>query len=213
MHFFTLIMKYQKEKVKKKSWKVPTKNNKTHMLRTIKHWQRKLKMIGRNGKIVHAFRFEELILLKWPYYPKQSTNLTWSLSKSCQLCIHLGFPDSSVGMESTCNAGGPSSIPGSGWSAGEGIGYPLQYSWASLMAQLVKNLSSMQDTWVWSLGWEDPLEKGKAIHSSILAWRIPWTSPWGSQRVVFHWVIFSLKILITFFFRTRTNNPKIYMKL
>ena len=60
-------------------------------------------------------------------------------------------------------------------SAGEGIGYPLQYSWASLVAQLVKNPPAMQETWVRSLGWEDPLEKGKATHSSILAWRIPWT--------------------------------------
>ena len=75
---------------------------------------------------------------------------------------------SSVGKESACNAGDPSSIPGSGRSAGEGIGYPLQYSWASLVAQWVK-------TWVRSLGWEDPLEKGKATYSSILAWRIPWT--------------------------------------
>ena len=71
-------------------------------------------------------------------------------------------------------------IPGSGRSA-EGIGYPLQNSWASLVAQLVKNLPAMQETWVRSLGWEDPLAKGKATHSSILAWRIPWIiySPWG----------------------------------
>ena len=57
----------------------------------------------------------------------------------------------------------------------EGIGYPLQLSWASLVAQLVKNLPVMWETWVQSLGWEDPLEKVKATHSSILAWRIPWT--------------------------------------
>ena len=80
---------------------------------------------------------------------------------------------SSVGKESACNAGDPSSITASGRSAGEGVGYPLQYSWASLVAQLVKNLPAMQETWVRSLGWEDPLEKGKATHSSILAWRIP----------------------------------------
>ena len=86
-----------------------------------------------------------------------------------------GFPDSSVGKESTCNAGNPSSVPGLERSAGGGISYPLQYSWASLVAQLVKNLPAMQETWVRSLGWEDPLEKGKATHSSILAWRIPWT--------------------------------------
>ena len=66
-------------------------------------------------------------------------------------------------------------IPGSGRSAGQGIGYPLQYSWASLIAQLVKNPPAVQETWVPSLGWEDPLEEGTATHSSILAWRIPWT--------------------------------------
>ena len=86
-----------------------------------------------------------------------------------------GFPNSTDGKESTCSAGDPSVIPGSGRSTGEGIGYPLQYSWASLVAQLVKNLPAMWKTWVQSLGWEDPLEKGMATHSSILAWRIPWT--------------------------------------
>ena len=86
----------------------------------------------------------------------------------------LGFLDSSVGKESTCNAGEASSIPGSGRSPGEGIGYPLQYYWASLVAQLGKNPPAMWETWVQSLGWEDPLEKGAATHSSILAWRIPW---------------------------------------
>ena len=86
-----------------------------------------------------------------------------------------GFPDSSVGKESICNAVDPGLIPGSGRSAGEGIGYPLQYSWASLVAQLVKNPPAMQETWVQSLGWEDPLEKRKATHFTILAWRIPWT--------------------------------------
>ena len=73
-----------------------------------------------------------------------------------------GFPDSSVGKESACNAGDLGLIPGSGRSTGEGIGYPLQYSWASLVAQLVKILPAMWETWVQSLGWEDPLEKGKA---------------------------------------------------
>ena len=58
---------------------------------------------------------------------------------------------------------------------GEGTGYPLQYSWASLVTQMVKNPPAMREVWVRSLGWEDPLEKGKATHSSILAWRIPWT--------------------------------------
>ena len=79
------------------------------------------------------------------------------------------FPRSSAGKESTCNAGDPSSIPGSERSSGEGIGYPLQYSWASLVAQLVKNLPAMPETWVQSPGWENPLEKGMATYSNILA--------------------------------------------
>ena len=85
------------------------------------------------------------------------------------------FPGSSVGKESACNAGDPGSIPGLGRSAGEGIGYPLQYSWASLVAQLVENQPAMWETWIQSLGWKGTLEKGKATHSSILAWRNPWT--------------------------------------
>ena len=85
------------------------------------------------------------------------------------------FPDSSVGKESACNAGDPGSIPGLGRSSGKRIGYPLQYAWVSLVAQLVKNPPVVWETWVQSLGWEDPLGKEKATHSSILAWRIPWT--------------------------------------
>ena len=86
-----------------------------------------------------------------------------------------GFPNSSVGKESSCNAGDPGLIPGSGRYPGEGIGYPLQYSWGSLVAQLVKNLPALRETWVRPLGWENPLEEGKDTHSNILAWRIPWT--------------------------------------
>ena len=66
-------------------------------------------------------------------------------------------------------------IPGLGRYPGEGTGYPLLYSWASLAAQLVKNLPTKWETWVRSLGWEYPLENGKATDSSVLAWRIPWT--------------------------------------
>ena len=96
----------------------------------------------------------------------------------------LSVPGGSAGKESTCNAEDPSSIPGLGRSSGEGMGYPLQYSWVSLVAQLVKNLPEMPGTWVRFLGWEDPLEKGMATHSSILAWRIPWTvQSVESQRV------------------------------
>ena len=72
----------------------------------------------------------------------------------------MGFPNNSVGKESTCNARDPGLIPGSKRSAGGGIGYPLQYSWSSLVVQLVKNLPAMQETQVRSLGWEDALEEG-----------------------------------------------------
>ena len=101
----------------------------------------------------------------------------------------VGFLGSSADKESVCNAGDPSLIPGLGKSPGEGIGYPLQYSWASLIAQTVKHLPTMQETWVQSLGWEDPLEEGMATYSSIFAWRIPWIEElgrlqaMGSQRV------------------------------
>ena len=90
-----------------------------------------------------------------------------------------GFRGSSAGKESACNAGDPSWIPRLGRSAGERIGYPLQYSWASLVAQLVKNLPAMLETWFQSLGKEDPLVKGMATHFSILVWRIPWTEEPG----------------------------------
>ena len=80
-------------------------------------------------------------------------------------------------------------IPGSGRSTEEGIGYPLQYSWASLVVQLIKNLPAMQETRVRSLVWEDPLEKEMATYSSIFAWKVSWTEEpgrlqfMGSQRV------------------------------
>ena len=96
----------------------------------------------------------------------------------------LGLPCSSAGKESACNAGDPGSIPESGRSPGEGIGYSLQYSWVSLLAQTVKNTPALQETWVPSLGWEDALEKGKATHSSVLAWRIPWTEEPGRLHAV-----------------------------
>ena len=103
-------------------------------------------------------------------------------SRNQVYCVPADFPDSSIDKESACNTGDLSSIPGSERSAGEGIGYTLQYSWASLMVQLVKNLPTMRETWVRSLGWKDPLEKEKATHSSILAWRIPWTTVHGVAK-------------------------------
>ena len=103
--------------------------------------------------------------------------------------IFRGFPGNSARKESACSAGDPGLIPGSVTSPGEGLGYPLQCSWASLVAQMVKNLPAMWETWVRSLGWGDPLEKGMATHSRILAWRNPrgqrslaGYSPWGRKE-------------------------------
>ena len=105
-----------------------------------------------------------------------------------KIFCQLGFPDSSVGKESACNAGDPCLIPELGRYAGEGIGYPLLYSWALLVAHLGKNPPAMQEAWVWLLGWEDSLEKGKATHSSILAWRIPWGHKESDET---EWVLLS----------------------
>ena len=95
-----------------------------------------------------------------------------------------GFPDSSAGKESTCNAGDPSSVPRSGWSAGEGIDYHLQYSWASLVAQLVKNPPAMWETWVLSLDWEDSPREGEKLPTPVF-WPREFHglhSPWGREE-------------------------------
>ena len=154
-------------------------------------------------KVCLRFPITSYEKLEWTFWPTQYTSTYNIYYKVVSLENNLkgipiwpfteslpasGFLDSSVGKESACSAGDPGSIPGSGKSTGEGIGYPLQYSWASLVGQLVKNPPAMWETWVWSLGWEDPLEKGMATHSSILAWRIPWNVPsMGSQRVGHDW--------------------------
>ena len=108
------------------------------------------------------------------FFQAMSNLKSWYLNSSLAAPV--------AGKQSTCSAEDPSLIPGSGRSAEEGIGYPLQYSWAPLGAQLVKHLPAMWKTWVWSLGWEDPLETGMAIHSSIMAWRSPWTISWGHKE-------------------------------
>ena len=94
----------------------------------------------------------------------------------------MAFPGSSAGKESACNAGDPSSIPRSGRSPGEGIGYPLQYSRASQVAQMVKNLPAMQETWVRSLGWEDPLEEDMTTPPVFLPGESPWTEEPGKLQ-------------------------------
>ena len=120
------------------------------------------------------------LLLRWVSYDGHQS---WF---KIELFSHvLGFPDSSSGKESTCNAGDPGLILGLGRSAGEGIGYPLQYCWASLVAHLIENpFFTSFDPWVQSLGWDHSLEKEKATHSSILAWRIPWTEEPGSLQSI-----------------------------
>ena len=94
-----------------------------------------------------------------------SSQIHVCIKKSTRILLHfwniLGFSDRSVGKEITCNGGDPSSIPGSKRSAEERIVYSLQYSQASLVAQLVKNPLAMQETLVWSLGWGDSLGEGK----------------------------------------------------
>ena len=141
-------------------------------------------------KEVLKIRFLKCFLLefcKFLHFPSENCNFGWLMGiKSAEVDFFFcwGFPDSSVGKESAYNTGDPGSILGLGRSPGEGIGCPLKYSWASLVAQLVKNLPATRETWVWSLRWEDPLEKGKATQCSILAGRIPWTvSSMCSQRV------------------------------
>ena len=160
----------------------------------VKRWNISSKIRNRIRMVTFALLFNTILkILVTAIRESSKKNLNW---KSC--LIHLkvkvtqsfptlcdpmdhgilwariqGFPHSSVGKEYSCIAGEPGLIPGLGRYAGEGIGYPLQFSWASLVAQLIKNLLAMWYTWVWSLGCEDHLEK--ATHSSILAWRIPWT--------------------------------------
>ena len=118
---------------------------------------------------------------------------TWLKRLSSSSRWDLGFLYSSVGKESACNAGDGSLIPRLGRSSGEWIGYPHQFSCASLVTQLVKNPPAMWETWVWSLDWEDPLEKGKATYSSILAWRIQSIGRTELQGVGHDWVTFTFR--------------------
>ena len=123
-------------------------------------------------------------------YPHEAPG--WISISYLFLCIWLhlflyssvGLSGSSAGKESACNAGDPGSIPESERTPWKGIGYPFQYSWASLMVQMVKNPPAMWETWVQSLSHEDPLEEEMATHSSILAWRIPWTEEAGGLQCV-----------------------------
>ena len=127
------------------------------------------------------------------------TRMVFLLSHMPQFIFKKGFPGSSAGKASACNSGDPGSIPGSRRSSGEGTGHPLQDSWAFLVAQMVKNLPAIRERWVQSLGWEDPLEKGTATHSSFLSWRIPLTdySPWGLKESDTTERLFTFSMLFT----------------
>ena len=114
------------------------------------------------------------------------SNIYWNFLDALFKLIsnYLGFPGNSAGKESACNSGDPSSIPGLGSSPGEGIDYPLQYSWASLVVQTVRNLPAVREAWVQPLGWEDALEEGMTTHLSNPAWRIPMDR--GAWRTIVH---------------------------
>ena len=125
--------------------------------------------------LIHVFGWsDECISVEWTlrsWITRSLSSRYWEMvfqSGCTNLCSnvwgHQGSPGSLAGKESACNAGDPGLIPGMGRSPGEGTGYPLQYSWASLVAQMVKNLPAMQESWVWSLGWENPLEERMATH-------------------------------------------------
>ena len=133
------------------------------------------------------------IIVMWKIFSvKISVSVVWVLEWTLE--EWASAPLLAQLVESTYNAGDPSWIPGWGRSTGEGIGYALEYSWASLVAQLVKNPPVMWETWVRSLGWEDPLEKGTATHSSILSWRSPQTVlSMESQRVRQDWATFTFR--------------------
>ena len=126
-------------------------------------------------------------LLSALWWPKWGRNL-----KKEWVYVYVqprGFPDSSVGKESACNAGDLGLIPGLGRSSGEGIGYPLQYSWASLVAQLVKNPPGMRETWLRSLGRSPGEGKGYPLQYSGL--ENSTIQSMGSQRVGHDWATFT----------------------
>ena len=101
--------------------------------------------------------------------------ISGQMDKKKKVVDTQGFPGGSDGKESASSEGDQGLISGSRRFPEEDNGNPLQYSWISLVTQMVKNLPIMWETWVRSLGWEDPLEKGMATPSSIQASRIPWT--------------------------------------
>ena len=136
-----------------------------------------------------------------------------------ELCGHhqdpMGFPCGSISKESTCNAGDPSSTPGSGRSIGERDRLPtpvfLGFPGSSDGKASACNAGDLDLTWIWSLGREDPLEESMATHSSILAWRIPWTIPWGRKELeVTEWLSLSPQSYLKTFFINPKKKSRIY---
>ena len=126
--------------------------------------------------LVHVKECQNSIICKYKiltYFCSSFGKVIKWINYAMENWVLLYSSDSSVGKESPCNSWDPGLIPRSGRSAGAGMSYPPQYSWASLVAKMVKNLLTLRETWVRSLVWGDPLEKGTATHSSVLAWRIP----------------------------------------
>ena len=126
-----------------------------------------------------------------PAPPIPFLGLGWQMLKCLPWVRHCiryqeDFPKSSVGKEFKCNAGDPGSIPRLGRSPGEGIGYPLQYSWASLVTQLVKNPPTMQEIWVRSLGWEDSWGRER------LTTPVFWPGEFHGLWVGYNWATFTL---------------------
>ena len=132
------------------------------------------------------------------YHLSQTTGVSSALAFPLDTPVFLGFPCGSAGKESACNVGDLGLIPGMGKSPGEGKGYHLSPfsppdrdrrgdspAWSALVT--VKRLPTMQETWVQSMGREDPLEKEMATHSSILAWKIPWTEEPGGLPSMGRW--------------------------
>ena len=171
------------------------------------------------GRISSCFlRFFSGRYIGWIFFFKYCFCIYWDGHWLFCYCDELR---NSAGKESSCNAGDLSLIPGWGRSHGEGIGYPLQYYWASLVTQMVKNSSVMWETWVRSLGWEDPLEEGVATTPVFWPRESPWTEEpgglqsVGSQRVRPNWVTNHEHVwwitLILFIYNARLNLLRIIL--
>ena len=124
------------------------------------HEKVKLKFLEEQYRGLRSW-YRNCLQCRRPWFDSWVRKILWRRDRLPTL-VFLGFPSGSAGKESACNAGDPSSIPGSGRSSGEGIGYTLQYPWAFLVVQTVKHPAAMRETRIRSLSWEEPLEKGIA---------------------------------------------------